>query len=82
MLGIRVVVIQLLSMWISWTQCDFIIDQRFKEEHKLRPPPNPFFNTFYDKSYYLLGSQRPVYHVMFLLFGFSSFSSFANILNE
>ena len=55
------------SVWLDGSEADFIIDQRFKEEHKLRPPPNPFFNTFYDKSYYLLGSQRPVYHVSFCL---------------
>lgn len=44
-------------------EADFLIDQRFKEENKIRPPPNPFFNTFYDKSYYLTGAQRPVYNV-------------------
>ena len=46
-------------------QSDFVIDQRFREENKnkFRPPPNPFFDTFYDKSYYQTGAQRPIYNV-------------------
>ena len=55
---------------------DFLIDQRFKEQNKIKPPPNPFFNTFYDKSYYLTGSQRPIYHVCRLI------SFYLNIRNR
>jgi TATA-binding protein-associated factor Taf7 len=44
-------------------KCDFLIDQRMREEQRIRPPNDPFFNTFYDKSYYYSGIQRPIYHV-------------------
>jgi hypothetical protein len=59
-----VLVVNLLYLSIP-VEADFLIDQRFKEENKIRPPPNPFFNTFYDKSYYLTGAQRPVYNVIY-----------------
>jgi len=62
MTSLVLVVIVLLNLGIR-VQADFLIDQRFKEENKIRPPANPFFNTFYDKSYYLTGAQRPVYNV-------------------
>jgi hypothetical protein len=52
----------LLSI-LSLTKADFLIDQRLKEQNRLHPPADPFFNTFYDKSYYLHGALRPVYHV-------------------
>jgi hypothetical protein len=57
----------LISIFICPFKCQFLIDQRFKEQQKILPPPNPFFNTFYDKSYYLTGAQKPVYHVIFIL---------------
>ena len=57
----------LLTNLISFadSQDDFYIDQRFREEikNKFRPPPNPFFDTYYDKSYYQTGAQRPIYNV-------------------
>ena len=55
--------ITLLAQFSGLAKADFLIDQRFKEENRIHPPVDPFFNTFYDKSYYLYGSQRPVYHV-------------------
>jgi hypothetical protein len=48
----------------SLIDADFLIDQRLKEQNRLHPPADPFFQTFYDKSYYLYGSLRPVYHVI------------------
>ncbi len=54
-------------------KCDFLIDQRLKEELRQRPPPSPFLNTLYDKSFYYGGPQRPVYNVIKLYFIFWSF---------
>ena len=48
---------------INQIKSDFLIDQRYKEKEKQNAPQNPFFNTFYDKSYYGTGAQRPVYNV-------------------
>lgn len=42
---------------------DFLIDQRFRDRNRIEPPPDQFYKTFYDKSYYLQGLQRPVYQV-------------------
>ena len=56
-------------------KCDFLIDQRLKEEIRQRPPQSPFFNTLYDKSFYYGGPQRPVYNVIFILFNISHFLS-------
>ena len=56
----------LVNVLYVTNQNDFVIDQRFREENKnkFRPPPNPFFDTFYDKSYYQTGAQRPIYNVI------------------
>ena len=53
----------LLIALCNYASADFMIDQRYREHHKIYPPLDPFFNTFYDKSYYYTGIQRPVYHV-------------------
>lgn len=52
-----------LGILTSSINCNFLLDQRIRD--KLRPelPPDPFINSFYDKSYYLTGSLRPVYTV-------------------
>ncbi|RNA09672.1 neuroligin- X-linked-like, partial [Brachionus plicatilis] len=55
--------ILIFSVFSSLINCDFLLDQRLRD--KLRPelPPDPFINSFYDKSYYLTGSLRPIYNV-------------------
>jgi hypothetical protein len=52
---------------ISNVNGDFLLEQKLREENRMRPPLNPFFNTFYDKSYYYQGIQQPVYHVKFTM---------------
>jgi hypothetical protein len=61
----RLIIVDLIFLFITFnvTYGEFMIDQRLREQNRLYPPPDPFFNTFYDKSYYLYGSQKPVYHV-------------------
>lgn len=44
-------------------QCDLLLESKLREELKQRPPPSPFFDTGFDKSYYFNGAQRPVYKV-------------------
>lgn len=43
--------------------CDLLLESKLREELKQRPPPSPFFDTGFDKSYYFNGAQRPVYDV-------------------
>ena len=42
---------------------DLLLESKLREELKQRPPPSPFFDTGFDKSYYFNGAQRPVYNV-------------------
>lgn len=57
----------ILLIVVEFSKCDFLIDQRLKEEIRQRPPPSPFLNTLYDKSFYYNGPQRPIYNVDFSL---------------
>lgn len=54
----------LLYIFVSNVNSEVLIDQRLRDQQRLKPPPSPFFNTFYDKSYYIPGQQKPVYHVI------------------
>ena len=57
------VLVALLAFGLDSASGDFVIDQRLREQQKIYPPLNPFFHSFYDKSYYYQGIQRPIYHV-------------------
>lgn len=48
---------------ISVINSDLLLESKLREELKQRPPPSPFFDTGFDKSYYFNGAQRPVYNV-------------------
>jgi len=48
---------------LGLVNCDLLLESKLREELKQRPPPSPFFDTGFDKSYYFNGAQRPVYNV-------------------
>ena len=53
-----------LSIFVDFgVESDLLLESKLREELKQRPPPSPFFDTGFDKSYYFNGAQRPVYNV-------------------
>lgn len=64
----------LMSIFLVLMSCmqlaraDYLIDQRYRDKNRIHPPPDQFYKTFYDKSYYLPGSQKPVYNVILFTF--------------
>lgn len=56
-------VILVLLGWFEICECQFLIDQRYRDKNRIDPPADQFFKTFYDKSYYIPGSQKPIYQV-------------------
>lgn len=58
------VLVVLLGLLDFVNNQSFLIDQRYRDKNRLQPPEDQFFKTFYDKSYYIPGSQKPVYNVI------------------